>query len=77
HKTSIKMIVDRRFKWLTNKQREIAKIAMEKTFVRLGEIKMFYSSKEHWTRALTKLIDFGILIPDRESASAGIFTKYL
>lgn len=66
---------DRRFKFLTSKQREIAEIAKEKGFVTLGTIKMFYSSKEHWTRALEKLIAFNILIPNKKSGEDNILFK--
>jgi len=71
------MIVDRRFRWLTSKQREIGNLAKEKGFVTLGEIKMFYSSKDNWNRAIKKLIDFSILIPLKNPNSDNIvFTKF-
>ena len=70
------MMEDRRFKFLTSKQREIAGIAKEKGYVTLGDIKMFYSSKEHWSRAVEKLVAFNILIPDKKSGDGNvIFTK--
>lgn len=69
------MIIDRRFKFLTSKQAEIAEIAKEKGFVTLGTVKMFYSSKEHWERALDKLITFGILIPNKNSGEGNILFK--
>ncbi|GAG35671.1 unnamed protein product [marine sediment metagenome] len=65
-------IIDRRFKFLTTKQREIAEIAKEKGFVTYGEIKMFYSSKEHWSRAIKKLVAFSILIPDKNSSDGNV-----
>ena len=66
---------DRRFKFLTSKQREIALIAKEKGFVTLGQVKMYYSSREHWTRALDKLITFNILIPNKNSGEGAILHK--
>ena len=68
-------IIDRRFKFLTTKQREIAIIAKDNGFVTLGNIKMFYSSKDHWTRALDKLITFNILIPNKNSGEDNILFK--
>lgn len=71
------MITDRRFKFLTSKQREIACIAKEKGYITLGTIKMFYSTKEHWTRALDKLVTFNILIPIRGTGEENIlFRKF-
>lgn len=69
------MLTDRRFKFLTTKQREIAEMAREKGFVTLGQIKMFYSSKEHYTRAVDKLITFNILIPNKGSGEGGLLFK--
>lgn len=69
------MIIDRRFNFLTSKQREIAQIAQEKGFVTLGTLKMFYSSKEHWSRAIEKLISFNILIPDKNSSGGNMLYK--
>ena len=70
-------MIDRRFKFLTSKQQEIANIAQEKGVITLGTIKMFYSSKEHWTRALEKLITFNILIPNKNSSHGNIlYTKF-
>jgi hypothetical protein len=68
-------VIDRRFKFLTGKQQEIAKIAKGKGFVTIGTIKMFYSSKEHWVRALDKLVTFNILIPNKDSGSEDILFK--
>jgi len=58
---------DERFKWLTHKQKGLANIARKSGFVRLREFKAMYSSKEHWLRAITKLLDFGIITPDPTS----------
>jgi len=74
--------VDSRFKFLTSRQQEIVKIARKKGYVLLGEIKMFYSSKERWMDALEKLIAFNILIPDKQAKSNGknnsvIFKRFL
>ena len=69
------MITDRRFKFLTTKQRAIAEIAKEKGTVTVATVKAFYSSKEHWERALTKLITFNILIPNKGSGEGNIIFK--
>lgn len=69
------MIIDKRFQFLTSKQRVIAEIAKEKGYVLLGEVKVLYSSKEHWERALEKLTTFNILIPNKSSGEGNILFK--
>ena len=58
---------DFRLKWLTKKQKHIAIIAKRNGYVRLRELIVFYSTREHWSRALQKLMDFGILKPTKNS----------
>lgn len=69
------MITDRRFKFLTTKQREIAEIAKEKGTITVATVKAFYSTKEHWERALDKLITFNILIPNKDSGEGKFIFK--
>lgn len=50
-------------------------MARDKGYVTLGEIKAFYSSKEHYRRALDKLITFNVLIPDKGSKGLDLIFK--
>lgn len=59
-------ISDPRFKWLTTKQRHIVKIAKNDGEITLREIQLMYSSKQNWSRAISKLITFNILRPNKE-----------
>ena len=63
------IVDDPRLKWLTNKQRYLAMIAKKTGKVRLRDFKALYSSKSNWSRAIVKLLDFGVILSKKGSTT--------